>query len=95
MPNMYQNKPMGELNFNLPVEQPPKSNPLDMFSNNKPATFATLSGTNNNSNLDFDMNTFGTMQVKGKGSAGGELNFFDPKGTKPSTSLSGDLIWSR
>ncbi len=73
--------------MSMKVEQPPKNNPLDMFSNNKPATFATLSG-GNNSNLNFDMSSFGTMQVKPKG----EIDFFDLKGSKPNHSSTGDLI---
>ena len=90
---MYQNKApnqgFGQLNLNLNVEQPPKANPLDMFSNNKPTSFATLSGGSNN--LNFDMSSFGTMQAKPKGNTGEELDFFNLKGSKPSAS-SGDLI---
>jgi len=50
-----------------PTVTPPKSNPLDMFSNNKPATFSTMSGATNN-NAGFDMLNFGTMQLNASNS---------------------------
>ena len=85
--------PLAQMNLNvtLPPEpqQKPQSNPLDLFSNNKPATFATTSGVNFQGG--FDMSTFGTMQANSK--SGGEINFFDAKPvTKGSPSNSGDLI---
>jgi hypothetical protein len=43
-----------------------KPNPLDMFSQNKPASFATMSGGNFSQN--FDMSHFGTMQPNAGGS---------------------------
>jgi hypothetical protein len=59
------------LNFATSAEPPalkaPQVNPLDMFSNNKPATFATISGGSFPHN--FDISNFGTMQSNQRGNA--------------------------
>lgn len=88
-----QGPPLAQMNLNvtLPPEpqQKPQNNPLDLFSNNKPATFATTSGANFQGG--FDMSAFGTMQANPK--SGVEINFFDAKpAPKGASSNSGDLI---
>lgn len=74
--------------LNLTLDTKPQLNPLDMFQNNKPASFSTLSGSSLGNN--FDMNSFATIQTKPKGSA--ELNFFDSKPAPKANQPSNDLI---
>lgn len=80
------------LNINPPepvVQKPAQPNPLDLFSNSKPSSFATVSG--GNFPPAFDMASFGTMQANTKGA---DLDFFNAKPTKPANNSSaGDLIW--
>jgi hypothetical protein len=91
-PNAPQGPPLAQMNLNIGPSEPQQkqTNPLDLFSNNKPASFATTSGLNFQGG--FDMAAFGTMQPNPK--AGVEVNFFDAKpAAKPNSSSSnGDLI---
>jgi hypothetical protein len=91
-----QNPPLSQMNLNVSspvepvVEKQVQPNPLDMFSNNKPSSFATLSGGNFQHN--FDMANFGTMQANTKGNL--DLNFFDAKPAQKTSVVppAGDLI---
>ena len=74
--------------LNLTLDAKPQQNPLDMFQNNKPASFSTLSGGSLGNN--FDMNSFATIQAKPKGTV--ELNFFDSKPAPKNNQPSNDLI---
>lgn len=72
--------------INQPVQNKPPA--FDMFSNNKPQTFATMSGGGNN---EFNMANFGTMQAKPQG----DFNFLDsskPKENNTNKSGGSDLI---
>lgn len=71
--------------FQLPQ---PQQNPLDLFQNNKPASFSTLSGGSLGNN--FDMSSFATTQTKPKGTV--ELNFFDSKPAPKANQPTNDLI---
>lgn len=90
--NPPQGPPLAQMNLNIGTTQPQQkqTNPLDLFSNNKPVSFATTSGVNFQGG--FDMAAFGTMQANPK--SGVEVNFFDAKpATKASNNpSSGDLI---
>jgi hypothetical protein len=90
-----QSPPLTQMNLNIgaPEAIPQKqaqSNPLDLFSNNKPVSFATTSGGSFPNN--FDMASFGTMQAGSKG--GLDASFFEAKPAKASSNSpsTGDLI---
>jgi hypothetical protein len=77
------------LNANQPSSTvpPQKSNPYDMFSTNKPATFSTISGLQNNQGLD--LSNFGTLQFNAPQPTQSD-DFLKPAFKKPVAST--DLI---
>jgi hypothetical protein len=78
--------------FVLPSQpSEPKAPASGMFTNNKPGAFATMSG-GAPSGFDFNMSSFGTMQVNPGKNPQAELNFFDAKPAASSNTAGGDLI---
>ena len=69
--------------------QPPQKSNLDFFKDNKPETFATMSG-GASGGFDFNMANFGTMQVNPAKGGQGEFNF--DFGKKPAEKTKGQGI---